>query len=325
MRTQTALFRLTSALAVAPLLFATVPVVAQPAPGPPLPQAAATTADPPARVGRLARIRGTVSFHTADQTQWELATLNYPVTAGNAFWTEPGAAAEIEIGAAHIALDQTSEFDIDTLDDRTLGATLAQGEIYLRVPGMAAGSVTQIRTPRGVVAIAQPGRYEIVAGDTEHPTSVTVVDGAARVTGTAIEVDAGPHQTVQISGTDSFQATTVAAANDAFLSADSRRGAAGAGAQRRGAFAAGGGADDRRRRVGGGWRMGAEPGIWRGVVPAGGRGLGAVSPWPLGLCRTLGLDLGGRGGMGLRAVPLRPLDSGRAALGLDRRRAGGAV
>ena len=50
------------------------------APGP-------TTADPPSRVGRLAQMNGTVSFHTSDETQWEAATLNYPITSGNSLWT----------------------------------------------------------------------------------------------------------------------------------------------------------------------------------------------------------------------------------------------
>jgi len=52
-------------------------------------------ADPPGRVGRLSYMEGTVSFHTGDQDQWSAAVLNYPVTSGTAFWTEPEARAEI--------------------------------------------------------------------------------------------------------------------------------------------------------------------------------------------------------------------------------------
>ncbi len=223
---QSALFRITSALAVAPLLLAGFPAMqpaaaqpAMPQPGATQPYAVAATADPPARVGRLARIHGTVSFHAAGQTQWDPATLNYPLTGGDAFWTEPGASAELEVEAVHMALDQSTEFAIDTLDDRTLAATLAQGEVYLRIRGLRADSVTQLRTPRGLVTITQAGRYEIGAGDTEHPTTLTVVEGAAQVTGAGIQLAVGPHQTVQISGADNFQAATVAEADDAFLAA----------------------------------------------------------------------------------------------------------
>ena len=55
--------------------------------------AAFAQADPPARVGRLSYIEGTVSFHGPDPDQWTPATLNYPVVAGASFWTEPGARA----------------------------------------------------------------------------------------------------------------------------------------------------------------------------------------------------------------------------------------
>src|SRR5260370_34587184 len=53
--------------------------------------AAPDQANPPSRVGRLAQITGTVSFHTSDESQWEAATLNYPITSGNSLWTEPQA------------------------------------------------------------------------------------------------------------------------------------------------------------------------------------------------------------------------------------------
>src|SRR5690348_7267187 len=38
--------------------------------------------DPPARVGRLSFISGTVTFRTLDTDQWQAAVLNYPVTTG---------------------------------------------------------------------------------------------------------------------------------------------------------------------------------------------------------------------------------------------------
>src|SRR5262245_38154270 len=61
--------------------------------------------DPPTRVGRLAKASGTVSFHTADQDQWTRASLNYPVTGGNSFWTEPQANAVLEIGANRLYMN----------------------------------------------------------------------------------------------------------------------------------------------------------------------------------------------------------------------------
>src|SRR6185295_7454113 len=47
----------------------------------------------------------------------------------------------------------------------------------------------------------------------------------------------------------------------------------------------------------------------------GARGLGAVSLWPLGLGLAVGLDVGGRCAVGLRAVPLRTLGVARQPVG----------
>src|SRR6476646_5241113 len=89
-------FRLTAAVAVSALLAAQAlpwPVLAQGAPPPQPGVQDQQGGDPPERVGRLARVSGTVSFHTQDDDQWSPATANYPVYAGNAFWTEPNAQA----------------------------------------------------------------------------------------------------------------------------------------------------------------------------------------------------------------------------------------
>lgn len=214
-RTRPVLFRLSAALAIAGTSAAALmpaTSVAQSAP--------AGGIDPPARVGRLARLSGTVSFHTADQQQWSPATLNYPVTSGNSFWTEPGASAAIEIGAAHLALDQQTELDIDTLDNTQLAATEPQGSVYLNMRLVNPGETTTVRTPRGTVQIAAAGRYAIVAGDTEQPTRVTVVEGAAQVTGAdGLSLNVGPNQTATISGSDHIDGSVGPEVDDPFLTA----------------------------------------------------------------------------------------------------------
>lgn len=72
MRTRDRLFRFTALVAAGSLMLAPglpQPAFAQPAP-PPGAATQQTGGDPPERVGRLARVTGTVSFHTADDTQW---------------------------------------------------------------------------------------------------------------------------------------------------------------------------------------------------------------------------------------------------------------
>ena len=185
MRSQSRAFRLSAATAMAAMLTgAMAPAYAQQAPGPAitansgaalpdLPQAGganpATAIDPPGRVGVVAGITGTVSFHAADAAQWEPATQNFPVTSGNAFWTEPSSAVEIDIAAIHLALDQSTEFDIDTLDDHVLQATQPQGSLFLRVLAVSEGDLARIATPRGAVVITQAGVYEIVGAEEGAP------------------------------------------------------------------------------------------------------------------------------------------------------------
>jgi len=156
--------------------------------------------DPPSRVGRVAEVSGTVSFHTSDESQWQAATLNYPVTSGNSFWTEPRSHAALELGPSRIYLDSSTELDIGTLNDQGFVASMPQGALYLQVADPAGSAPLEIDTPRGQVHINQPGRYEIVAGDADHPTTVTAYDGGAQVTGPGVNLSLGPQQAAAITG-----------------------------------------------------------------------------------------------------------------------------
>jgi hypothetical protein len=144
-------------------------------------------ADPPGRVGRLSYIEGTVSFHTADPDQWTPATLNYPVVAGTSFWTEPGARAEIQVGAAELRLDEATLLDIVALDDAATQLQLDQGVLNLHLRDVPQGGV-EVMTPLGVVDLVDPGSYHIDAGHGDPTTApdrveVTVLEGRAEASG----------------------------------------------------------------------------------------------------------------------------------------------
>jgi hypothetical protein len=59
----------------------------------------------------------------------------------------------------------------------------------------------------------------VAAGDTQTPTSVTVIEGAAQVTGPDLSLQVGPNQTATISGNDTFQGTVGPAQPDPFVTA----------------------------------------------------------------------------------------------------------
>jgi hypothetical protein len=203
-------------------LSALAPAIAQPAPPPGAEQPGAEQAgeqgtDPPALAGRLAEITGSVSFHDAGETQWSAATQNYPVTNGSAFWTEPGAQARLEIADDRLVMDGSTELDVNALDQSQMSVTEAQGAIFLQLNSLPSGQTVTITTPRGAVQITATGRYEVVAGDTNDATTITVVEGAAHVSGTNLAVDIGPQQTATIAGSDTLQGSVEAMQQDTFL------------------------------------------------------------------------------------------------------------
>ena len=199
------------------------PAGAQPVALPPLAPAGAqpSLAPPPGRVGRIAAVTGAVSFHLADATEWQVARPNLPVTSGTALWVAAAGEAAIGVGGGdRLVLGTTTEFDIDQLGDQALAATQAQGESYLHLRLVAPGETYVVRTPRGSLTIASAGRYEIVSGDTEHPTVITVLDGAATLTGIPETAEIGAGQMLTITGDGAatpFTSSVGLAVQDAFL------------------------------------------------------------------------------------------------------------
>ncbi len=313
MRRNLGLFRLTASVAMAALLLDAIrptPSVAQPAP-PPLPQPyqsqpSQSQADPPARVGRVARLAGTVSFHTEGDDRWTPASVNYPVSSGDAFWTEPSASADLEISDSRIALAPTTEFDIATLDGNGMQAVAAQGEAYIHLRDLDPSEAWSVQTPRGLVRLNTQGRYHISVGSTEQPTRVTVLDGSAEIEGPNLSLQVNSGQTATIDGTSDFEGSVGPEVKDPFLIAilDAERPRPSPAVPLPPQVAVMPGGSDLT-----GYGSWSEAPEYRpGLVSAGFAHLGALPGGSLGLRRALGLDLDRRCALGIRAVPLRPLD-----------------
>ena len=217
MRAPSLIARLCAATALAGLLATAVPPTALAQPQPQSAVPAQPTENPPERVGWLQRINGGVSFHTADQDQWSVAAPNYPVATGDALWTQPDASAQVAISASTIGMAGGTELDVATLDPNGLQSTLPQGEIYLGLRNLAPTESWSVQTPRGLVTFTGPGRYDVAAGDTQDPTMVTVLQGAAQVSGPGLSLQVAAGQTATITGEDTFQGSVGPAQTDAFL------------------------------------------------------------------------------------------------------------
>ncbi len=172
------------------------------------------TPTPPARVGQLAGISGSVSFNGAgSNNQWVAATANYPVSSGDSVFTQDGAQAALVVDSSRLTLAPNTELQVTALDSQNLTATQSQGEVFLRLEDLQPGQSFTLNTPRGAVSIGSDGEYDIAAGDANNPTTVAVLSGAATIG--QLQVPAG--QEGYLSGTDSTTAQLGAIQRDDFM------------------------------------------------------------------------------------------------------------
>jgi hypothetical protein len=183
------------------------------------PPALAQEAAPPARVGQIAAITGSVSFNGSGSGGWAAASLNYPVADGDSLYTQNNAQAAIALDASKITLAGNTELQITQLDENDFAATASQGEVFLAVNNLQPGQNFTIATPRGTASITQNGAYDFSAGDTSSPTVITVFRGAATITAPGATLNVPQGQAGVLSGTDQTTAQLGQAEPDSFASA----------------------------------------------------------------------------------------------------------
>lgn len=145
---------------------------------------AQTQNDPPGRVGRLAYVEGTVSFHDDEENGWSKAVVNTPLTTGDALWTEPHSRSEVSLAGTRIRMDGSTELDMTQIDDRQVRLQLAQGRVDVKTTTqMEATQPYEIVTPRGTITLQQQGDYYVEAGSQQDPTRLGVRAGAAQIQG----------------------------------------------------------------------------------------------------------------------------------------------
>ena len=174
-------------------------------------------ADPPARVGRLNYMTGSVSFRPAGSDEWAPAVPNRPLTTGDRLWTDNDSRAEVHVGSVAIRINSQTELDFTSVDDNTLQMRLAQGSMTIRVRNLDDGEVYEIDTPNGAVSIGQAGEYRVDVGPDGTNTTVSVWSGGAAVTSAGSSFSVNAHQQASITGTESpTYNLTDAAAPDAW-------------------------------------------------------------------------------------------------------------
>jgi hypothetical protein len=147
--------------------------------------AGAALADPPTVVGRLSLVEGAASIRHSYDQQWTPGGINFPVIAGDGVWSDQGSRTEVEIGGSEARLDETSELDIDRLDESGAALRVPQGVVNLIVRYLPPGGL-QVLTSVGQLSIRQPGEYHIDAGRPNGPPTqivMGVISGDATFSG----------------------------------------------------------------------------------------------------------------------------------------------
>src|ERR1700739_2714426 len=84
---------------------------------------------PPARVGRVSFISGTLAFYGPEDTDWSAAKVDYPAAAGDWFATDTQSRAEIRIGSETIDIAGDTQLAMNDLRDRFMQIAITQGRI----------------------------------------------------------------------------------------------------------------------------------------------------------------------------------------------------
>src|SRR5476649_228122 len=260
-------------------------------------------ADPPARAARLSYASGAVSFSPAGDTRWLQAPVNRPLVSGDRVWADNGARDELQVGGASVRMDGGSLVTLLNVNDGTTQLQLSQGRIVLRVPRLDPGQVMEVDTPNLAFSIRQPGHYRIDVDAAGNATAVTVGQGQVQAYGEGNTYLIGAGQSYRFGGTDlhSYAASAVGAPDDFdnWSNARDRRYTNSQAVRYVSPDVVG--SEDLDNN--GSWRTDPQYGpVWQpargapmraGVAArACGVRLGAVSRRPLGLGRSMGLDLG---------------------------------
>jgi len=174
--------------------------------------------DPPARVGRLNYLRGSVSFAPRGVNEWASAILNYPLTTGDSLWSDEQSRAEFHVGSTVIRMDQSTALEILNLDDDTLQLRMSQGTINVDLHEVVAGEHFEVDTPTAAVSLLQRGDYRLDVNVDGTSVQVTVRTGDAEITTSPYDFHVYPGQAAAISrsGTNLSYDIHPAAPPDAF-------------------------------------------------------------------------------------------------------------
>jgi hypothetical protein len=144
--------------------------------------ARAQSNDPPARIGRVSDVTGSVSLLPVGETTWSSASLNYPLTTGDAIWADADGRAEVHVGSSAVRIAAGTSLVFDAIEDNLIQLRIGQGAVQVRLHELGQGDSYEIDTPAGAILLHAAGAYRVDVTPDGRRTTVTVRTGAADVT-----------------------------------------------------------------------------------------------------------------------------------------------
>jgi hypothetical protein len=153
---------------------------------------------PPARVGQLAFISGTVRLWGDPALGWQPAVLNMPITAAHALATDLASRLELRVGSTALRAGVQAQFSLTELDDKAVTADLARGSLAVRVRALPVGERLAI-TAEGVrFSALTPGAYRADFAPRLHRLTVHVLEGQAQLSLPPQDLVLGANQRVVV-------------------------------------------------------------------------------------------------------------------------------
>lgn len=173
-----------------------------------------TNGDPPARVGRVSFLDGSVSLYPNGAVDWTPASLNYPLTTNDALWSDIAGRAEVHLGSSAVRIAPQTALVFGEISDTVTQVRLDQGTIDVHVRYLNDNEIYEIDTPTGVVSLSDQGHYRIDVTPDGRRTTVTVRDGSAQATAGDRDVPVGAGQSATLIGANRAPILGAAVAED---------------------------------------------------------------------------------------------------------------
>jgi Family of unknown function (DUF6600) len=119
---------------------------------------------------RLSYIDGPVSYWRMGAEDWASASINLPLSEGDALYTGQNATLELQIGSrSFVRADESSEVSLLSQDEHFIQFKVTEGLVSFDIRSIAEGDTIEVDTPHAVFTIEHPGYFRLeVDAQTTH-------------------------------------------------------------------------------------------------------------------------------------------------------------